>query len=320
MSTAGNATVCHGIIEDFDITGIGIRSTFYVTSILLVVNASIPGCDVRGPFWTLDFTSLALLVSALIQAVNKTISFYNLIIVLCLCFLHSFSSLFVLNILHWVHRENMDYILTVLSLLRLLFLYGFMALVLGAHKSFGSQPECNSRVWHVTPLLGFWAIMILILVFLDRTADIQFFFRHFKRTRHIISIDGEVQTFLRDHEWKVGLLVFVVVWVSMVVSIEKTILSNSVIHNGPRFTASFGQLFPVFTIGIPISSIYFDVRAWLRRRTIEGTLPMAAQDTLNVSPVVYGNDAYLAYVMTVDEESLGADATHSSATQGGVGI
>jgi hypothetical protein len=41
---------------------------------------------------------------------------------------------------------------------------------------------------------------------------------------------------------------------------------------------------------------------------------MAAQDTLNVSPVVYGNDAYLAYVMTVDEESLGADATHSSAT------
>jgi hypothetical protein len=90
--------------------------------------------------------------------------------------------------------------------------------------------------------------MILILVFLDRTADIQFFFRHFKRTRHIISIDGEVQTFLRDHEWKVGLLVFVVVWVSMVVSIEKTILSNSVIHNGPRFTASFGQVCANFTI------------------------------------------------------------------------
>jgi hypothetical protein len=41
---------------------------------------------------------------------------------------------------------------------------------------------------------------------------------------------------------------------------------------------------------------------------------MAAQDTLNVSPMVYGNDAYLAYMMTVDEESLGADATHSSAT------
>ena len=41
---------------------------------------------------------------------------------------------------------------------------------------------------------------------------------------------------------------------------------------------------------------------------------MAAQDTPNMSAVVYDNDAYLAYVMTVDEESLGADATHSSAT------
>jgi hypothetical protein len=33
-----------------------------------------------------------------------------------------------------------------------------------------------------------------------------------------------------------------------------------------------------------------------------------------MSTVVYDNDAYLAYVMTVDEESLGADATHSSPT------
>jgi len=39
---------------------------------------------------------------------------------------------------------------------------------------------------------------------------------------------------------------------------------------------------------------------------------MAAQDTPNMSAVVYDNDAYLAYVMTVDEESLGSDVTHSS--------
>ena len=40
---------------------------------------------------------------------------------------------------------------------------------------------------------------------------------------------------------------------------------------------------------------------------------MAAQDTPNTSAVVYDKDAYLAYVMTTDEESLGADAAHSSA-------
>ncbi|KIK03025.1 hypothetical protein K443DRAFT_5746 [Laccaria amethystina LaAM-08-1] len=315
MSTAGNATVCHGIIEDLDITGVGVRSTFYVTSMLLgqltnflgkstiingfylVVNACIPGCDVRGPFWTLDFTSLALLVSALIQTVNKTISFYNAILVIFLCFLHSFSSLFVLNILHWVHRKKMDAILSLISLLQLLVLYMFTILVLGLPNSFGSQPECNSRV-DVTLLLIFWATMIVILVFLDHTTtSVRYILGRFKRTRHIISIisiNGELQTFFRDHEWKVGLPLFVAVWVSMVVSIEKAILNNSIIHDGPRFTASFGQIFPVVTIGIPISSIYSDVRAWLRRRTVKETPPMAAQDTQSMSAVVYDNDAYLA--------------------------
>jgi len=94
--------------------------------------------------------------------------------------------------------------------------------------------------------------MILILAFLNRTADIQFFLGRFKRTRHIISIivvnGSEVQTFLRGHEWKVGLPLFVVVWISVVVSIEKAILNKSVIHNGPRFTASFGQVCANFTI------------------------------------------------------------------------
>ena len=106
-----------------------------------------------GPFWTLLFTNLALLVSALIQAVNKTISFYNAIIVIYLCSLHSFSSLFVLNILRWVHRKNMDNILSLLSKLQILALFLFGLSVIQRHKSFGSQPECNSRV-HVTYFLA----------------------------------------------------------------------------------------------------------------------------------------------------------------------
>ena len=105
-----------------------------------------------GPFWTLVFTNLALLVSALIQAVNRTISFHNAIIVIYLCFLHSFSSLFVLNILHWVHRKNIN---DILSLLQILVLSLFAPSVLLADKSFGYQAqECNSGV-HVTPLLLF---------------------------------------------------------------------------------------------------------------------------------------------------------------------
>ena len=112
-----------------------------------------------GPFSTLIFTSLALLASALIQVVNRTISLYNAIIVIYLCYLHSFSSLFVLNILCWVHRKRMHNTLSQLYLFQLIFLYGSTLLVIHTKKTFGSQPECNSGV-HVTSLLGFcqWLI------------------------------------------------------------------------------------------------------------------------------------------------------------------
>ena len=52
--------------------------------------------------------------------------------------------------------------------------------------------------------------------------------------------------------------------------------------------------------------------AWLWCKVIRGAPPEAAHETLNTSLVVYDNDVYLAYVMTEDNESLGADATHSS--------
>ena len=106
-----------------------------------------------GPFWTLLFTNLALLISALIQAGNETISYYNAIIVICLCFLHSLSSLFVLNILHWVHRKKVGDIFSLLSWLQLLVLAGLLHFV-GSHKGFGSRPECNSAV-NVKPPLAF---------------------------------------------------------------------------------------------------------------------------------------------------------------------
>ena len=81
--------------------------------------------------------------------------------------------------------------------------------------------------------------MMLILVLLDTTPLRRLFGR--LRICRIIGI------FLRNHKWKVGPPLFVVIWVSMVVSIERTILIDSVIHNGPRLTASFGQVCANFT-------------------------------------------------------------------------
>ena len=91
--------------------------------------------------------------------------------------------------------------------------------------------------------------MMLILFLFDVTTRIPLCGeRTSKRISRIIGINDEVQTFLRNHEWKVGLTFFVVVWVSVVVSIEKAMLISSVIHSGPRFTASFGQVCANFFI------------------------------------------------------------------------
>ena len=112
-----------------------------------------------GPFWTLLFTNLALFVSAFIQAVNETISLYNAIIVVHLCFLYNFSSLFALNILRWVHRKNTYDTLDLLHASHFAVSLGFFALVF-TKNNFGSQPECNSAV-HVTHLTLFCQWLIL---------------------------------------------------------------------------------------------------------------------------------------------------------------
>ncbi|EDR10687.1 uncharacterized protein LACBIDRAFT_324521 [Laccaria bicolor S238N-H82] len=53
---------------------------------------------------------------------------------------------------------------------------------------------------------------------------------------------------------------FVVQWIYVVVTIEQTIQRNPVIHNGPRFPITFGQIFPVVTIGACLVSIYNDLQ------------------------------------------------------------
>ena len=62
------------------------------------------------------------------------------------------------------------------------------------------------------------------------------------RLRHLISSNHRIQTFLRDHMWRLGLPLVTFIWIYVVATIEVTISSNPVIHKNPRFAASFGQV------------------------------------------------------------------------------
>ena len=64
--------------------------------------------EYQGSFWAMIITSLALLISAVVQATNKTISLYNATIVLYFCCLHVFSSFVVLKVFCWVQGRDID--------------------------------------------------------------------------------------------------------------------------------------------------------------------------------------------------------------------
>jgi hypothetical protein len=99
----------------------------------------------QGSFWAMIITSLALLISAVVQATNKTISLYNAVIVLYFCCLHVFSSFVVLKVFRWVQGKDIDPRLTLVASLQW-FLCNCFATGVLSNQRFGSQPECNSKV------------------------------------------------------------------------------------------------------------------------------------------------------------------------------
>ena len=93
-------------------------------------------------------------------------------------------------------------------------------------------------------------------------------------------------------------LSFIVQWIYVVVTIEQTIQRNPVIHNGPRFPITFGQvcrsfhvfyqvcwnsskIFPVVTIGACLVSIYNDLRESRREPPIsQGNDPNSLETSI----------------------------------------
>ena len=116
---------------------------------------SVNRCNL-GSCWASFFTFAALMVSAVAQAANHSISLYNAIIVMYLCYLYVFSGLqiFVPSV---IDRKLQSRTVTRLASFDIGFGLAWMAaglpwyfwhifaFYLWVHaKTFGSQPECNA--------------------------------------------------------------------------------------------------------------------------------------------------------------------------------
>ena len=98
-----------------------------------------------GSSSTLVFTCLALLVSAVAQAANKMISYYNAVIAIHLCFLHTLSSLFILKTSSWIDRKSMGKMLAGLAIFECVL---WISLTIWAIYVYviGYQPQCGLSV------------------------------------------------------------------------------------------------------------------------------------------------------------------------------
>ena len=95
------------------------------------------------------FTFVALMVSAIAQALNNSISLYNAIIVIYLCYLYSMGSLmlFIMS----VPKEKMEHPLVHVGIVKMMafslpfWLWSFFGICVWIDPTgFGSQPECNA--------------------------------------------------------------------------------------------------------------------------------------------------------------------------------
>ncbi|KAF7978934.1 hypothetical protein HWV62_44143 [Athelia sp. TMB] len=183
--------------------------------------------DISGAFWTLVITTVALLISALVEAAKQNLSLYNAILISYLCILHSVITIAVTtwSIPKTIQRalrsklEDSDVSILVkygLTIVQFASSTIFGLYIWSRAKTFGNQPECN--------------------------ADTQLIVcgKSFNATSSHASI------------------------AAIVITMEQTIRRNPV--NRQSTELGFGQVFPLVTLALPLSGLVFLLKEWKKNR------------------------------------------------------
>ncbi|KAI0248953.1 hypothetical protein BJV78DRAFT_1156176 [Lactifluus subvellereus] len=143
-----NSTICTGIPADPDISGIGIRINFYAT---IFITAAVPRR--RSTQKLIDalnvnagVTGFSLLITAIMQTLQNRLDLYHAIfvsyIVYYLALIVYFSGVFRWTLTH-IRLGAFIQIMTVL-------VYLAWSVYIAVHaRTFGSSPQCNSRVQYI---------------------------------------------------------------------------------------------------------------------------------------------------------------------------
>ncbi|KAI0785044.1 hypothetical protein C8Q75DRAFT_777173 [Abortiporus biennis] len=98
MSTSANATdsLCQGLAVNPDISGIGVRLSFYLQNFFLVILVTRSWEDAPGALWTFIATSFGLTIAAIGQARHRQLSFFQVLQVSNLVWMANFGTFLAL--------------------------------------------------------------------------------------------------------------------------------------------------------------------------------------------------------------------------------
>ncbi|KAH9052067.1 hypothetical protein EDB83DRAFT_2396204 [Lactarius deliciosus] len=159
------ATSCTGIISNPDLAGIGIRLNFYVTVLLTALIPQKEYTDelLDSLYLNAIFYGLALLITALVQTIQRQLDLYHAIIVmqviLSLQFLHGFGMRRYILANKKEFRIKMKLTIAI-QILSLLIFYPWSFYMWINAPRFGAQPECNDLVKFVLVFYTFQATVL----------------------------------------------------------------------------------------------------------------------------------------------------------------
>ncbi|KLO09387.1 hypothetical protein SCHPADRAFT_943680 [Schizopora paradoxa] len=246
-----------------DISGIGVRISFYVQTLILVL---LTVCseyldDVEVSLLTLSVTNMAMVVTSLILGFqsNPQITLQDGIIVFYLLAMSWVAVIF--STTGYIRFKKNKNVMKFLAVFQCYFLLLSALVFLAKSDSFGSSPTCNSeamvvlfrpfRMIHVGRNAGLVVVVFAlvgysVLTILDYSSgtDEDSHSQHSYKRRSLVLGCFPKGTILKA-------VVFVVIWVIAVVNTELLIRSNKFSPGGqPQW--QFGQVLPMFLVVLPL--------------------------------------------------------------------
>lgn len=289
-----SSSQCPGIPDNTDLTGIGIRVSFYIQVLMAHFIAYLPDSETDASYWTMTTTAVALFISGLVLNSAQNLSLFHGILISFLLSLHAgaaFNSVTSASFHHKPQDEpselaHQHFLARFKEIPSAALATAFGFVIWRNPASFGAPSECNDEIviallwWKVSALsvgrgigLAVAALQASILLWTLITFAAYLFWYDGENAKEssVLSYLLFPGPYKRKSFYFIPFSMFgmAVVLVVLIIVIELTIKANTslIIDQSADRTWTLGQIFPVIMLAVPT----LDLIRWLFGRFKEPT-------------------------------------------------